>query len=483
MSVLTTEADVFAISPDAASSKAAKGLIKPAKWANSGCNENTVWGQCQGSGKNPYLTRIDISSHPPAFKCSCPSRKFPCKHALALLLLRANGQVPQNPQPPEWVQQWLDERQSKVQKKEEKQQKQKELAQDPKIQEKQAAQQAKQHAKRWQRIEEGMQELQRWMLDMMEQGLAQLSSHSDHHRHWRTMSARMVDAQMPGMAWRIQQGWDTVDSGEGWQQRLLAQMGHWQLMIDAVLRRDALHEATRADLMAALGWTLDKSEVQAWAENAGAKVSDDWRVLGIRQFAADNNLTQRHVWLQGATTPSPVLLIDYTHGKRGFESAWVVGASYQMTLAFYPGRKRLRAVPISPAQPAAQPVVLNAQHFGSNPPAPATLEALTSYIAANPLQTVIPLSCHHATVYHNAEKGWQLLIWNDNTAYLPPVAIEDPADSKLFGESAWQLTALTGGYPMALFGEWDGQAWRLLSAWQKEQENSDNLHCIWHSGH
>jgi len=478
MSVLTTEAEVLAISPDAASSKAAKGLVKPAKWANSGCNENTVWGQCQGSGKNPYLTRIDISSNPPAFKCSCPSRKFPCKHALALLLLRVNGQVPHDQQPPQWVQQWLDERQSKVQKKEEKQQKQKELAQDPKAQEKLAKQQAKQQAKRWQRIEDGMQELQRWMLDMVEQGLAQLSSHSDNHRHWRTMSARMVDAQMPGMAWRIQQGWDTIDSGEGWQQRLLAQMGHWQLMIDAVLRRDALHEDTRADLMAALGWTLDKNEVQTLAETSGATVSDQWQVLGIRQFAADNNLTQRHVWLQGTTVDSPVLLIDYTHGKRGFDSAWLVGACYQMTLAFYPGRKRLRAVPISPIQLLTQQAMLNAQHFASSPQA--ALNALTAHIAANPLQSIVPFSSQHATLHYTAQTGWWMVVWGDTTVSIP-ISIEENSDAKMPDEVAWQLLALTGSYPMALFGEWNGQHWQLLSAWQKEQENSEQLNCIWHS--
>jgi len=474
MSVLTTEVEVLAISPDAASTKAAKVLIKPAKWANTGCNEHTVWGQCQGSGKNPYLTRIDISAQPPAFKCSCPSRKFPCKHALALLLLRVNGQVPHNPQPPEWVQQWLDERQSKAQKQEEKQQKQKIVAQDPKAQEKQA----KQHAKRWQRIEEGMQELQRWMLDILEQGLAQLSSHSDNARHWHTMSARMVDAQMPGMAWRIQQGWDTVDSGEGWQHRLLAQMGYWQLMIDAVLRRDTLHEATRADLMAALGWTLDKNEVQALAEAANAHVSDCWQVIGVRQFAIDNKLTERHVWLQSTTLShaSPVALIDYTHGKRGFDSAWVVGSSYQMTLAFYPGRNPWRAVPINSPQRITSPITLKTTHFTDSQPA--ALEALTAFIAANPLQTIVPLSGgHHLSLHHSTQQGWYV-VWGNTQTYVP-VTIEDHAHSKIIDEMAWQLMALAGGYPITLFGEWSEQRWRLLSAWQKTSDNDNNLHCIW----
>ena len=100
--VLATEAEVLAMSPDAASSKAAKGLQSISKWPSVGSDEVAVWGECQGSGSKPYQTQVDLSG--PAFKCSCPSRKFPCKHGLALMLLRAAGQVPEGgAAQPEWV--------------------------------------------------------------------------------------------------------------------------------------------------------------------------------------------------------------------------------------------------------------------------------------------------------------------------------------------------------------------------------------------
>jgi SWIM zinc finger len=51
-----------------------------------------VWGLCAGSGKRPYQTVVDLTG--PAYKCSCPSRKFPCKHALALLLNWADDGAP-----------------------------------------------------------------------------------------------------------------------------------------------------------------------------------------------------------------------------------------------------------------------------------------------------------------------------------------------------------------------------------------------------
>lgn len=43
-------------------------------------------GECTGSGKSNYITSADfLDAAAPVFRCSCPSRQFPCKHALALL--------------------------------------------------------------------------------------------------------------------------------------------------------------------------------------------------------------------------------------------------------------------------------------------------------------------------------------------------------------------------------------------------------------
>lgn len=49
-------------------------------------NDNTLfWADCVGSGKNPYHTSVDfIDETSPVFRCSCPSRQFPCKHAIGL---------------------------------------------------------------------------------------------------------------------------------------------------------------------------------------------------------------------------------------------------------------------------------------------------------------------------------------------------------------------------------------------------------------
>jgi len=51
------------------------------------------WAECAGSGKKPYRVSIDfsLSDSMPTCRCSCPSRQFPCKHALGLMFEMFSG--------------------------------------------------------------------------------------------------------------------------------------------------------------------------------------------------------------------------------------------------------------------------------------------------------------------------------------------------------------------------------------------------------
>ncbi|WP_378784357.1 SWIM zinc finger family protein [Nonomuraea fastidiosa] len=99
---------VLALAPDASSRKAAQGVAAPGKWPVRGRTGMVVYGECKGSGAKPYLACVDLSE--PAYRCSCPSRKFPCKHALGLLLLWSEEAVPGQEAAPQWVTEWLDAR-------------------------------------------------------------------------------------------------------------------------------------------------------------------------------------------------------------------------------------------------------------------------------------------------------------------------------------------------------------------------------------
>ena len=60
-----------------------KGSFSARRKAEDG---SLYWAECAGSGKNPYRVSIDFTNQDaPVCRCSCPSRQFPCKHALGLM--------------------------------------------------------------------------------------------------------------------------------------------------------------------------------------------------------------------------------------------------------------------------------------------------------------------------------------------------------------------------------------------------------------
>src|SRR5688572_875925 len=135
---------VLALAPDAASAAAARKTAARSAWKELGSTERALWGRCQGSAV--YDVRVDLNGL--VTKCSCPSRKFPCKHALGLLLLYARepAALPVGT-PPAWAAEWLAGRDARAQAKVE------QAASKGPIDE---AAQAKREAKREDRVTEGL---------------------------------------------------------------------------------------------------------------------------------------------------------------------------------------------------------------------------------------------------------------------------------------------------------------------------------------
>src|SRR5690242_3228235 len=107
MSMTLTKIEEMA--PDQASLGAAKKLLNVRHWPTLAHDDlGLVWGECQGSGSLPY--RVVISENDLGYKCTCPSRKFPCKHTLALMWMRAQGGAFAKEQWPDWVNDWLGRR-------------------------------------------------------------------------------------------------------------------------------------------------------------------------------------------------------------------------------------------------------------------------------------------------------------------------------------------------------------------------------------
>jgi hypothetical protein len=424
--------EVMKLAPDDSSAKAAKGLVVPAKWPTLGQDDLAIWGECKGSGSKPYQVQVDKNG--PAFRCSCPSRKFPCKHGLALLLLLAQqpaafGASP----PPAWVAEWLASRRQRAEKQEQAKAKAAEAPAAPADPE--AA--ARREAARLKRMAEGLDDLERWLADRLRQGLAQLPAQPE---IWDETAARMVDAQLPGMALRLRRAGERIQ-GENWPARVLAQLGQMQLLIEAFRRLDKLPSAQADDVRTALGLPPAREAVLA----EGERVADDWFVLG-QSIEEEDRLWVRRVWLRGQRSGRDALLLDYAHGSRRFEAVYITSSRRTMTLAFYPGAGALRAIPlddgsVGPAEPPAATLAVS-------------LDRLANALAANPWQWPQPLLADDGVPRRDAS-GWSL----STGAGTVPLGIAD-ADG-------WPIVAESGGWPLLMFGEWDGETLRPLSCWRK----------------
>jgi hypothetical protein len=192
---------VLALAPDASSAKSGKDLAASRKWLLLGRSESVgvIWGMCQGSGASPYQTHVELSV--PAFHCSCPSRKFPCKHGIGLLLLHA-GDVSAfaESEAPPWVGAWLEGRAKRAEQKATKEQSKQE-----KIERGEAgidsAARGKREETRKAKVAAGLNELNLWLMDLARQGLA--STHNLPPRAWEERARRLIDAQAPGIARRV----------------------------------------------------------------------------------------------------------------------------------------------------------------------------------------------------------------------------------------------------------------------------------------
>src|ERR1700678_2068207 len=211
------QGQVLSLAPDASAERAARSLATARSWLSSGCDEErgAVWGECKGSAATPYRTAVDLTG--PAYKCSCPSRKFPCKHALGLLLFWSADGVPGG-EPPDWARTWLSGRAAKAAGATPAQ------PADPEAARRRAGQ-------REQRVTAGMDELDRWLCDQVRAGLAHAPRAG--YQHWDSIAARMVDAQASGIADRLRALAAVPHSGPGWESRLLEEYALLHLLATA----------------------------------------------------------------------------------------------------------------------------------------------------------------------------------------------------------------------------------------------------------
>ncbi len=435
-----TAEQVLALAPDTASRKAGSKLGAAGPWSEAGsCDEGTVWGLCKGSGSKPYQTVIDIAdASGPAYRCSCPSRKFPCKHALGLLLLWAGGEgaVPSG-EPPEWAEQWIKGRRQRAQEKRTAGASGSSPASgDPEAARRRAERRAV-------RVTAGATELEQRLADLLRGGLA--GAEQAGYGLWEETAARMVDAQAPGLAARVRELGAIPASGPGWPVRLLEECALLHLLDQGWLRREGLPDDLADTVRSRIGLPTSAD---------GPPVRDRWLVLA-QYDTADVKLTTRRIWLYGADSDRTALLLSYGAAGRAPELALPVGLALEAEVSAYPGAGQLRAA-LGEQFSAPAPTAIR-------PPGVTTAEAAARYGEAlrdDPWLDSVPVTLDRVVPAPDGD-SWQLADADADTALpLTPAARSRPG--------LWRLVALSGGAPVKVFGECGHRGFTPLTAWPEE---------------
>ena len=423
---------ILSLAPDDSAARAAKDLATTRKWSRLGFNEVATWGECQGSGADPYRTQIDIQQN--AFKCTCPSRKFPCKHGLALFLLLAKERDAfTSTEAPEWVLTWFAQRHAR-------EGKQKRSDQDDERATPPApVAQAKRASKRQANVKAGLEDFDRWLQDLVRRGLA--STQNESYVFWENQAKHLVDAQAPGIARLVRECAGTPASGNGWQERLMRQISQIYLLLEANSRLETLPGELQDDVRTAVGFTQSQEELLA-----EPGVADTWATVGQTIEYGERFRVQR-TWLYGKRAERHAILLSFAAGTAQLDTNFLPGSEYDAELVFFPSAAPLRALlKIKTGQPS---VMSEMPGFSSFEPA---LDYYSKVISKNPWSERVPMAINDV----------QPKISHDGTFI---VRDSERCEAELGGSDllAWQMIAVSGGRPVTAFGEWDGEIFHPIS--------------------
>jgi hypothetical protein len=205
MAIVLSEQSIAEMAPNDKALLDARGLLKKGaltKLAKSD-DGSLVFGLCQGSGSSPYKVSMDLATATdrPTLRCSCPSRQFPCKHQLGLMLafVREGSRFPVAAPPADL----LDKRQRLIEQRSDKTSTEKPEA-PPKIDRPQAKKTATAaQLKKTKEQSDTLETLEQFVIDLVASGLGGLTDKSI--GALETQTKRLADADMRGAALRTLQ--------------------------------------------------------------------------------------------------------------------------------------------------------------------------------------------------------------------------------------------------------------------------------------
>jgi SWIM zinc finger len=462
---------IEALAPDQASLAAARKLLKPSLWPTLAEGDGLVWGECQGSGATPY--RVVVNEVDSGYKCTCPSRKFPCKHSLALMWMRADKSPTFIPAAvPDWVKDWLSRRRgtsTPASKAEDDAQLKSRpsirLAEvpetiasaDPKAEQRAAAARERNRLDREVAVLAGLEDLDTWMSDQVQHGMANFVAQTA--QACRTIAQRLVDAKASGLAGRL----DALPTrlftlpGPARPSAAIRELGQVHLISQAYRRASELPELLAADARQAVGWSISREALLSDSE--ALRVSARWRVFGVVSEAQPDRLRRIETWLWRESDahgmPQYAVLIDFVPISGPAAAGYLVGDQIDAELSFYPSTIPLRAQIATlkrGAEQTSEPLGLPDEHLGIS------YARYESALAQLPWLGTIPLSFRSASVRRNAE---QLYLHDDESRLSLPLHTSQTSTAlplvnldRIDGIGLWNGYEFTLAWAETQLGRW-----------------------------
>lgn len=284
----------------------------------------------------------------------------------------------------------------------------------------------------------GVQELERWLINLMEQGLATIEKLPS--KQWDDFAASMVDAKLGRIARRIRLI-KAHFADKNWATKVMAEIAELYLFTQAFQRFDTLSPPLQKELLAIAGVTVKKETL---LQQTGVK--DHWLVIGQR-FSTEEKLQVRRTWLLGERRQDYALILDFSWGNQAFQDNWLVGSALKAEIIFYPAAYPQRAI-VKQFEPFTEP--FDGLNGFSDFAALANIYAQS--IANNPWLAQFPCLLDQVIPVFD-QQGFVLVDKNKRQLEL---TIKDL--------DGWKILAISSGQPIKVFGEWNGQSLSLLSA-------------------
>ncbi|MGJ3240938.1 MAG: hypothetical protein ACFE0Q_19675 [Anaerolineae bacterium] len=402
-------------------------------WHTLASDDTLIWAIFQHPRTRPQRMVIDLEqlrAGACVAHCTCERTLALCQHVLAMLyiIVEQPQRITSHDIPPDWTQRPFTPAQQTV----------------ISATAEQMAHYQTRLRKRTATIQNGISELEQWLINMIRRGLADPQIRS--YDFWDSRAARMVDAQAPGIAsWLYHMG-SIPAQGQDWLDPLLNQLGRLYLLIESFKRFDTLSPELQADLRMVVGWYLKRDEMIHYDT---LMQKDDWVVMG--RFTGEMNdhrnaqnpnqrrLRTQRIWLRGVQSGKDALILEFAFGASRFDTRLIVGQAVQANLCYYPSRYPLRAFATERYGMPFDGMPITGLSILDN------IERYAHALTRNPwLQQYPFLLADMIPTEH--EGHW--VIRDHQGAYLPL--------SQHFTQH-WHLLALSGGYPVQLAGEWDGQ--------------------------